>query len=78
MLVRELRRLDLRPVCRVCEHRRGEQVTVEIEHPPGEEIQWDWLELSPEVSINGDSYRMRAHRAGVNALRPAITGGEFS
>ncbi len=44
-LVRELRRLELRPVCLVCEHRRGDQVTVEIEHPPGEEIQWDWLEL---------------------------------
>jgi transposase len=44
-LVRELRRLDLRPVCLVCQHRRGRSVTVEIEHPPGEEIQWDWLEL---------------------------------
>jgi transposase len=47
-LVRELRRLQLRPVCLVCEHRRGETVTVEIDHPPGEEIQWDWLELAPE------------------------------
>jgi transposase len=44
-LVRELRRLELRPVCLVCQHRRGTAVTVEIEHPPGEEIQWDWLEL---------------------------------
>ena len=44
-LVRELRRLQLRPVCLVCEHRRGDAVTIEIEHPPGEEIQWDWLEL---------------------------------
>lgn len=44
-LVRELRRLELRPVCLVCEQRRGNQVTVEIDHPPGEEIQWDWLEL---------------------------------
>jgi len=44
-LVRELRRLQLRPVCRVCEHRRGDAVTVEIDHPPGEEIQLDWLEL---------------------------------
>jgi transposase len=44
-LVRELRRLELRPVCLVCQHRRGGAVTVEIEHPPGEEIQWDWLEL---------------------------------
>jgi transposase len=44
-LVKELRRLELGPVCLECEHRRGDQVTVEIEHPPGEEIQWDWLEL---------------------------------
>jgi transposase len=44
-LVRELRRLELRPVCPVCQHRRGRSVTVEIEHPPGEEVQWDWLEL---------------------------------
>ena len=26
--------------------------------------------------INGDSYRMRAHRDAIRALRPAITGGE--
>src|SRR3954453_6761676 len=44
-LARELRRLELRPVCLVCQHRRGRSVTVEIEHPSGEEIQWDWLEL---------------------------------
>jgi transposase len=44
-LLRELRRLELRPVCVVCRHRRGEAVTVELEHPLGEEIQWDWLEL---------------------------------
>jgi transposase len=44
-LVRELRRLELRPICVVCQHRRGDAVTVEIDHPPGEEIQWDWLEL---------------------------------
>jgi DNA replication protein DnaC len=29
------------------------------------------------LSITGDSYRMRAHQATINALRPAITGGEF-
>lgn len=42
-LVRELRRLELRPVCLVCEHRRGDSVTVEIDHPAGEEIQWTGL-----------------------------------
>jgi transposase len=45
-LVRELRRLELRPVCLVCQQRRGRVPTVELDHPPGEEIQWDWLELT--------------------------------
>jgi transposase len=44
-LVRELRRLELRPVCLVCQHRSGRAPTVELDHPAGEEIQWDWLEL---------------------------------
>ena len=44
-LVRELRRLELRPVCLVCQQRRGRAPTTEIDHPAGEEIQWDWLEL---------------------------------
>lgn len=45
-LVRELRRTGLRPVCLVCQQRRGNAPTTEIDHPPGEEIQWDWLELA--------------------------------
>lgn len=44
-LVRELRRLQLRPVCTTCEHHKGQDPTVRIEHPPGEELQIDWLEL---------------------------------
>jgi transposase len=44
-LVRELRRIELRPVCLVCQQRRGCAPTTEIDHPAGEEIQWDWLEL---------------------------------
>ena len=44
-LVREIRRLQLRPVCVDYQHRRGADPTVEIDHPAGEEIQWDWLEL---------------------------------
>ncbi len=39
-LLCDLRRLQLRPTSAVCEHRRRDAVTVEIEHPPGEEIQW--------------------------------------
>jgi len=44
-LVREIRRLGLRPVCLVCQQRRGHAPTIEIDHPAGEEIQFDWLEL---------------------------------
>jgi transposase len=44
-LVGELRRLELRPICKDCRHRRGKAPTIEIPHPPGEEIQWDWVEF---------------------------------
>lgn len=44
-LVKEVRRLQLRPICPSCKHCRDRAPTVEIDHPPGEEIQWDWLEL---------------------------------
>lgn len=43
-LTRELRALELRPRCECC-RRGGVDVTTEIDHPPGEELQFDWLEL---------------------------------
>ena len=42
--VRELRKLGLRPRCEAC-RTGGHAVTTIITHEPGEEIQWDWLEL---------------------------------
>jgi len=42
-LVRELRRLGLRPTCSAC--RNGRLPTTEIPHEPGEELQLDWWEL---------------------------------
>jgi transposase len=44
-LTRELRRLELRPVCTACQHRSAGELTVELDHPPGEELQLDWKEL---------------------------------
>lgn len=41
---RELRVLCLRPRCECC-RRGGVDVTIEIEHPAGQELQFDWLEL---------------------------------
>jgi len=42
-LVREVRRLGLRPRCDCC--RSGATATAEIAHGPGEELQFDWLVL---------------------------------
>ncbi len=41
---RGLRTHRLRPHCEPCTASRGRDHAV-IEHPPGEEVQWDWLEL---------------------------------
>jgi transposase len=41
---RALRRHQLRPHCEPCQTVRGRDVAI-ITHPPGEETQWDWLEL---------------------------------
>lgn len=41
---RKLRERSLRPRCEACEGVKG-RATVDIDHPPGEEIQWDWNEL---------------------------------
>lgn len=41
---RQVRDRGLRPRCEPCSATSGRLVAV-IEHPPGEETQWDWLEL---------------------------------
>ena len=40
---RQVRLAKLRPHCEACAGVKGRD-TVEIAHPPGEEIQWDWFE----------------------------------
>ena len=40
---RQLRLGKLRPHCEACSGVRGRE-TIEIDHPPGAEIQWDWFE----------------------------------
>ena len=41
---RQLRARGLRPACEPCSPAKGRPVAV-IEHPAGEETQWDWVEL---------------------------------
>ena len=43
-LTRQLRDRRLRPACEACTPAKGRPAAV-IEHPPGVETQWDWLEL---------------------------------
>lgn len=43
-LTRQIRARGLRPACETCRPARG-RATAVITHPPGEETQWDWLEL---------------------------------
>ena len=43
-LTRQIRARGLRPHCEPCSATKG-RVSAVIEHPPGEETQWDWLEL---------------------------------
>src|ERR1700728_3901389 len=40
---RQIRVAGLRPHCEACSGVKGRD-TIEIDHPPGEEIQWDWFE----------------------------------
>jgi hypothetical protein len=40
---RQVRLRGLRPHCEACTGVRG-RATIEIDHPAGEEIQWDWFE----------------------------------
>jgi transposase len=41
--VRQIRERGLRPHCEACRGVKGRD-TIEIDHPAGEEIQWDWFE----------------------------------
>jgi transposase len=40
---RQIRQAGLRPHCEACTGVKGRE-TIEIDHPAGEEIQWDWFE----------------------------------
>ena len=51
---RQVRDRQLRPHCEACSGSNG-RAHVDIEHPPGEEIQWDWLEL-PDTPWGDKAY----------------------
>lgn len=51
---RSLRERQLRPHCEACAGVKGRD-TVDIAHPPGAEVQWDWDEL-PDAPWGGDAH----------------------
>jgi transposase len=56
---RGLRARGLRPACEPCRPAKGRPVAI-IDHPPGVETQWDWLEL-PSPPGHWDGYRSKAY-----------------
>ena len=57
---RQLRARDLRPHCEPCTPAKGRPAAV-IEHPPGEETQFDWVELpDPPASWAAAGYESKA------------------
>jgi transposase len=55
---RALRARGLRPACEPCHPTAGRPVAI-IDHPAGEETQWDWVEL-PDPPGHWDGYRGKA------------------
>ncbi|MGH2975892.1 MAG: IS21 family transposase [Solirubrobacterales bacterium] len=73
-LTRELRRLELRPVCEVCK-RGGHRLTIELAHEPGEELQLDWLEL-PETPWGEPGHVLVGALSHSGRIRAVLSEGE--
>src|SRR5664279_3278253 len=56
---RALRLRGVRPVCEPCHPAKGRLVAI-IDHPAGEETQWDWVDL-PDPPAGWDGYGKKAY-----------------
>ena len=70
----ELRGRSLRPVCADCLSARS-RVTTEIPHEPGEELQWDWVEL-PDAPWGGKAHLLQASLSHSTKFRGALAESE--
>lgn len=70
----ELRHRSLRPVCADCLSARS-RVTTEIPHEPGEELQWDWVEL-PEAPWGGKGHLLQATLSHSGKVRGVLAESE--
>jgi transposase len=68
--VRQLRQRGLRPPCEACRGVAGRE-TIEIAHPAGEEIQWDWFERR-RAPWGGTAYVLLGTLAHSGRIRGAL------
>lgn len=73
-LTREIRSRGLRPRCDACSSSKP-GVTIEIQHPPGDETQWDWLEL-PETPWGESAHVLVGALAHSGKVRGVICESE--
>ncbi len=71
--VREIRSRRLRPHCEACAGVSG-RPTIEIDHPLGEEIQWDWLKLP--APWGGDAHLLNGTLAHSTKARGVFAESE--
>lgn len=70
--VRGVRRHALRPSCERCRGVKA-RATIEIEHPPGDEIQWDWFERR-RAPWGGTAYVLLGTLPHSGRVRGVISG----
>lgn len=70
----ELRGRQLRPVCPDCLSARS-RATVELAHEPGEEVQWDWVEL-PGAPWGGRGHLLQGTLSHSTRVRGALAESE--
>ena len=70
--VRAVRRAELRPHCEPCRGVKG-RATIEIDHPPGDEIQWDWFERR-RAPWGGTAYVLLGTLPHSSRVRGVIAG----
>jgi hypothetical protein len=73
-LTREVRARSLRPHCEACTQAKG-RATTEIEHVPGAETQWDWLEF-PEAPWGGTALVLVGALAHSGKFRGCLLRGQ--
>jgi len=74
-LTREIRTRKLRPKCDACLGARPGTATIEIDHPPGVETQFDWLEL-PDAPWGRDAHVLVAALSHSGKFRGVFSEGE--